>query len=270
MSEQPERIERRICIMGTAPTWKDIAWDDPTLEVWALNDAYVLNPRRVDRWFDLHPLDKMYFASKSKKVMAHQVPAGFFVRPEGHLQWLRSQTIPVYVQDAAALGTRSAVTFPRAQVEQTIGPFFASSPAWMVGLALLEGVTELHVYGIHLATEWEYLKQKPNLLFLLGLAAGRGVKIVLPKGSPLLAETHQYAYEEDPDVPKVAVQRKMSGLQQQRDLLAKQLQQRPWYRRPDSNLASRLSWLNAQLLDAQLEVQHVIAGRAPAGERSDA
>lgn len=264
MSE--ERTERRVCIMGTAPTWKDIPWDDPTLEIWALNDAHVLNPRRVDRWFDLHPFDKMFFANKQKKILAHQVPAGYFVRPEGHIEWLRRQTIPVYVQDATQLGSPSAVTFPREEIEKRLGPNFASSPAWMVGLALIEGVTELHIYGIHLATEWEYLKQKPNLLFLLGLAAGRGVKIVLPKGSPLLAETHRYAYDVDPDVAKVSVQRRMSGLQQQKALLEKQVASRKWYSRPDPNLQTRLSWLDAQLMDAQLDLQCVIAGRAPAGE----
>lgn len=256
--------ERRICIMGTAPTWRDVPWNDPTLELWGLNDFYVLNPPRVDRWFDLHPLDKMHFASRTKKIHAHQVPAGYFVRPEGHLEWLRAQSIPVYVQDAKALGSRSAVTFPKAEIEQMIGPYFASSPAWMVGLALLEGVTELHIYGIHLATEWEYLKQKPNLAFLLGLAAGRGVKLVLPKGSPLLTESHQYAYDVDPDVPKVAVQRRMQGLQQQLAIVEKQAQRR-WWQRADPNLASRKAWLQAQIMDAQLGIQHIVAGRTPAG-----
>ena len=257
--------EKRIAILGTAPTWRDCPWDDPTLEVWALNDMWVLNPPRADRWFDLHPLSQMYFANKHKKVQGHQVPPGYFVRPEGHLEWLRKQTIPVYVQDAAQLGSPSARTFPKAEVEQMIGPYFASSPAWMVGLALLEGVTELHIYGIHLATEWEYLRQKPNLAFLLGLAAGRGVKLVLPTGSPLLTESHQYAYEHDPDIPKVALQRKIDGLRQQLDLVRQQDAQRKWWQRADPNVAARVAWLKAQMGDAQLGIQNVITGRAPAG-----
>ena len=256
--------ERRIAIIGTAPTWTSTPWDDPTLEIWCLNDMHVLHPPRADRWFDLHPMDKMFFANKQKKIHPHQVPAGYFVRPEGHLETLRQMTIPVYVPDAAALGSPSAVTFPREDVEKAIGPYFASSPAWMVGLALLEGVTELHIYGIHLATEWEYLKQKPNMTFLLGLAAGRGVKIVTPKGSPLLAETHRYAYDVDPDVSKVAVQRRIQGLQQQKAYVKAQGQTK-WWQRSDPNTASRLAWLDAQLMDAQLELQYVIAGRAPVG-----
>jgi len=256
--------EKRIAILGTAPTWKDTPWDDPTLEVWALNDAWLLNLPRVDRWFDLHPLDKMFFRpANGKKVKSFDVPAGYFLRPQGHLEWLRQQSIPVYVQDAKALGSRSARTFPKAEIEAKFGKHFASSPAWMIGLALLEGVTELHIYGIHLATEWEYVKQKPNMTFLLGLAAGLGVKVVLPKGCPLLAESHQYGFEADPDIPKVQAQRRMESLMHQRQMTAQA--KRKWYQRRDPNVASRLAWLDAQILDAKLGVQYATAARPSAG-----
>lgn len=259
--------ERRICIAGTAPTWKEIPWDDPTLEIWALNDMHLLRIPRADRWFDLHPLDKMHFRKPNKKVIASDVPAGYFVRPEGHLDFLRSQPIPVYVQDANALGSPNAVTFPKADVQKALGPHFASSPAWMVGLALLEGCTELHIYGIHLATEWEYLKQKPNLSYLLGVAVGRGIKVVLPKGSPLLRESHEYAYQADPDIPKVAIQKRIEHLQYERAQIKHALKQQKWWKRDGNlvNLKSRLSWLDAQIMDAQLSMQTVIAARSPIG-----
>jgi len=258
--------EKRIAILGTAPTWKDTPWDDPTLEIWCLNDMWLLNPPRADRWFDLHPLNKMHFRpANGKKVNSFDIPAGYFLRPHGHLEWLRKQTIPVYVQDAAAMGLmrRSAREFPKAEIEAKFGKHFASSPAWMIGLALLEGVTELHIYGIHLATEWEYVKQKPNMTFLLGLAAGLGVKVVLPKGCPLLAESHQYGFEADPDIPKVQAQRRMESLMHQRQMTAQA--KRKWYQRRDPNVASRLAWLDAQILDAKLGVQYATAARPSAG-----
>jgi len=93
-----DRPEKRIAILGTAPTWRDCPWDDPTLEVWALNDAHVLHLPRADRWFDIHPIAEMYFHDRSQALHAGDVPAGKFVRPVGHLEWLRSQTIPVYRQ----------------------------------------------------------------------------------------------------------------------------------------------------------------------------
>jgi hypothetical protein len=259
MSE--ERKERRIAIVGTAPTWRDTPWDDPTLEVWALNDMHVLKLPRADRWYDLHPFHKMFFRKKDQPVNEHDVPAGYFVRPAGHLEWLKSQTIPVYVQDAALLGSPSAKTFPREAIVERFGPNFASTPAWMIAHALMEGATEIHIYGIHLATEWEYIRQKPNLLFFMGLAAALGCKLVLPRGCPLLTHTHQYAFEEDPDVPKIVLKRKLSRLQSE----VEHLKKRKKAGVVDPNYVSRMSLLQAQMMDCQTGLQHVIAGRAPAG-----
>jgi hypothetical protein len=126
-------------------------------------------------------------------------------------------------------------------------------------------VTELHIYGIHLATEWEYVKQKPNMTFLLGLAAGLGVKVVLPKGCPLLAESHQYAFESDPDIAKVALKRKLQRVQKEAAAVQQREKARKWYQRKDPNHASRLAFLQAQMMDCQLGIQHVMAGRPPAG-----
>ena len=261
-----ERKERRVAICGTAPTIKAVPWDDPTLEVWCLNDMSVLNLPRADRWYDLHPFDKMYFRPKdNRQLFAGDIPAGYFVRPHGHIDWLRKQTIPVYVQDAAQLGSPSARTFPRAEIEQRFGCQFASSPAWMIAHALYEGVTELHIYGIHLATEWEYQKQKPNMTFLLGIAAALGVKIVLPRGCPLLAETHQYAFEEDPDTPKVALKRKLLRINSEIEALHRREQGRKWYQRKDPNYRARLSLLQAQAADCQFGMQHVQASHPPVG-----
>jgi hypothetical protein len=262
MSERPEK---RIAIIGTAPTRRLVPYDDPTLELWHLNDSWVLNVPRADRWFDLHPINKMWFRAKDQPVFSGDVPAGYFVRPAGHLEWLRKQTIPVYVQDAAALGSPSAVTFPRERCEKEIYPTYCSSPAWMVALALLEGVTELHIYGIHLATEWEYVNQRPNFEALLTLAAARGVKVVLPKGCPLLRASHQYGFEEDPDTPKTALKRRMERIQYEMALVNKRAKKRKWYQRRDPNVASRLAFLQAQLMDCQLGIQHAMAARPPVG-----
>ncbi len=263
--ERPVKKERRIAIIGTAPTYRLTPWDDPTLEIWCLNDMHVLKPNRVDRWFDLHPFDKMFFHQKEKKIRPEQIPVGYFVRPHGHLETLKAMSIPVYLQQAPP-DWPHARTFPKDECVKAFGNQFASSPAWMIALALLEGATEIHIYGIHLATEWEYLKQKPNLTFLLGLCAGRGCKLVIPKGAPILTESHLYAYEPDPDLPKISAQRKLQGLQLERQAVKKaMLDQKRWWRPADPNHLSRLKWLDAQITDAQLGVQHLVAARAPAG-----
>lgn len=196
------KTEKRVAIIGTAESWRDTPFNDPTLECWTLNDAYCLGFPRIDRHFELHPLDKMVFRPKSVKVVSKDaIPPGHYMRPEGHIEWLKRQaaTIPVYLQnEPPADWPVNARRFPLEQVQAAFGDYWASGPSYMVALAILEGVTELHVYGIHLATEQEYRDQRSNFEHLLGLARGRGITVVMADKSPVLRHPWRYAYEDKP------------------------------------------------------------------------
>jgi hypothetical protein len=73
-----------------------VPWNDPTLRVWSLNDAYRLPGfARADRWYDFHPVDKWHITESP--VYAHQMPAGYYARPKGHVEWIAQQSIPVYL-----------------------------------------------------------------------------------------------------------------------------------------------------------------------------
>lgn len=198
---------KRVAIVGTAESWKQTPWTDPSLEIWTLNDAYVLGFPRIDRHFELHPLDKMAFRQKGQTVIkASDIPPGYYARPEGHIEWLKraAQTIPVYLQQAPdASWPVNAQRFPIEQVEATFGQYWASGPSYMVALALLEGATEIHIYGIHLATEQEYRDQRSNFEWMLGIAAGRGVTVVMADSSPVLKHGWKYAYDAKP-TPQVS------------------------------------------------------------------
>ena len=214
---------KRIAIVGTAQSWKMTPWNDPGLQIASLNDAYRLDGfQRADRWYDFHPLDHFYYPEEGQKqVYAHLVPPGYYVRPKGHLEWLASQQIPVYLhpdyltQHPQAKDWTHAHAFPKAQIEQEFGRYFTSSPAWMLAQMVMEGYREIHIYGIHLATEHEYIEQRPNFEFLIGRVLGPskitttvkdGLRryetqdglIVLPEASPILASDFQYAFQPRP------------------------------------------------------------------------
>jgi hypothetical protein len=125
--------------------------------------------------------------------------------------------------------------FPKAQIEAHFGRYFTSSPAWMMAQAILEGCRDISVYGIHLSTEFEYVKQRPNFEFLMGclLGAGKrtttvkdGVRIyesqdgrlVLPEASPVLQESFQYAFDPKPDAHLAPMQWELHklGIKRQR------------------------------------------------------
>jgi hypothetical protein len=90
----------------------------------------------------------------------------------------------------------ASVRYPKERVVAEYPRYFTSHAAWMIALALSEGVTHLGFYGIHYALDEEHKKQRAGCEFWMGIAVGRGVQIVNPEGSPLLREPKWlYGYE---------------------------------------------------------------------------
>jgi len=215
-------MHQRACIVGTAQSWSMTPWNDPAMFVTSLNDAYRLQGFvRADAWYDLHPLDKFFHPPQGQTVYAHQVPAGHYCRPVEHKDWMAKQAIPVWLhpehatQDPASAAWPSARAFPKAEIEAHFGRYFTSSPAWMLAHLILQGYSEVHIYGIHLATEQEYRDQRPQMEFLAGRFLGRGKQtmrvkdglryyetadatLVFPEASPVLQADWQYALEPKP------------------------------------------------------------------------
>jgi hypothetical protein len=217
----------RVAIVGTAPSWQRTPWQDAGLHIVSLNDAYQINGfERADEWYDIHPIDHFHFVpdptpQKKPQIYQHEIPVGHYVRPQSHLNWLATQTIPVWLhpdhatQHPASATWPSARAFPKAEIEAHFGRYFTSTPAWMLAHALLQGAREVHIYGIHLSTESEYIEQRPNFEYLMGCLLGRGKRtmtvvdglryydssdgrLVLPEASPVLASNFQYAFETSP------------------------------------------------------------------------
>jgi hypothetical protein len=234
---------KRVCIVGTAESHRQTPWADPGLEIWSLNDAYSLGFPRANRWFELHPLDRMYFRDPRMKVVyADQVPKGFYVRPAGHLDWLKSQaaTIPIYLQNDPPDGwPPNAQRFPIEQITAAFGAnYWASGPSYMLALAVLEGYTEIWVTGIHLATAHEYREQRPQWEHLLGRLLGPhvteskangfrvydgAIRLVLPESCPILHHPWRYAYDDKPVMEPDALDIEWKAIQKEKAKLVQAL-----------------------------------------------
>ena len=223
----------RAAIVGTAETWAMVPWADSGLKIFSLNDAYRLKGFvRADGWYDFHPLNR-FFAPPvdGQPVYQQQIPTGYYARPADHLAWLGRQasTIPVSLhpgyreQHPPAAEWPKAFGFPKAEIEAAFGRYFTSSPAWMMAHLMMQGVKELTVTGIHLATEFEYVRQRPNWEFLCGRFLGTGhmkvsvkdgfrhyetqrAHLILPVKSPVLQENFQYAFDPRPDAALAPLQ----------------------------------------------------------------
>lgn len=270
----------RFCIVGTAPSWAKTPWNDPGLYIASLNDAHRMRGWvRADAWYDFHPLNRFHYVEPTQgQVFAHQVPPGFYVRPTGHLDWLarQSQTIPVWLhpdyrtQQPEAATWPKAQPFPKAEIEAHFGRYFTSSPAWMMAHAILQGAKEIHIYGIHLATEHEYVEQRPNFEFLCGRVLGaskvrttvmNGLRryesqdgvIVLPEASPILASDFQYAFDPRPRAVLEPLKWDAHRFTVKRERAVAALRVAPWWL-PKRTLQADLWHWDALLADTQDQI----------------
>jgi hypothetical protein len=172
----------KVAIVGFATSSRSLApFDDPSYEIWTLNQLYRHVPRTT-RHFDIH---KNWDEEN--------------VEGTDHRGWIREAPIPVYMMEAHD-DLPSTVRFPIERILDDLGvDYFTSSVAFEVALAMNEGFKEIALYGIDLIVGGEYFEQKANLEFVLGVAHGRGINVRIPQQSALLKHSHRYGYQREPE-----------------------------------------------------------------------
>ena len=135
----PGRL-RKVALIGSASTIAFAPWWDPSWEIWSHASAYRLC-QRVDRYFDLHP--KAVWMQKKGWSRNYQ-------------EWLAKLDIPIYMQEQFQ-AVPSSVRYPKERVlAEYPRRYFTSHAAWMIALALSEGVTHLGFFGVHYQVDSEY------------------------------------------------------------------------------------------------------------------
>ena len=142
----------------------------------------------MDRYFDLHP--KACWTRGGKKTAAYP-------------KWLAKNTVPIFMQKQF-VEVPASRAYPKGQILAEFGnarPYFTNHVAWMIALALTEGVTTLGLFGINYSSESEYMMQRGSAEFWLGRAVERGVRLVIPEQCSLLQEPNLlYGYESHDEV----------------------------------------------------------------------
>jgi hypothetical protein len=282
---QHTRQHDKCAIVGTAHTWRDTPWDDPGLAIMELNDAACsLKFPRVDVHFEMHPLSGfVYWQPGGPRMSPDSLPPGRYLRPVGYLDWLKtqSQTIPVLLHDAPPEDWTNAEQYPLQaiceryrdilQIDPTWGkPYAASGPAWMMLYALAQGYTEIHIYGIHLATEREYQDQRPNFECLIGYAIAQGVKIVLPRGTPICKATSVYCYEPRVNQAEDGSRWRLERAETKRAQIAQEIMDRSWYESSRALRNDLVHW-TAKQSDLKQQLGRVVfAGQIQRPEWRDA
>lgn len=174
---------RKICIVGYAPSKDQAPFADNTWEIWGLNDLYEYIPRWT-RWFELH---------NKTDLDAYMTRGGKF----RHISGLQSVAAkcPLYMQEAFP-DIPGAIRYPREVITGLYGTYFTNSVSYMIAMAIFEGCDELAVYGVDMAQEGEYQAQRPSCEYFLGIAVGRGIKVIIPNTADMLKTRFLYGYQD--------------------------------------------------------------------------
>jgi hypothetical protein len=158
----------KVALVGLAQSTHDRApWDDPTWQKWGLAWDKA-GWSRMDQLFEMHEMRIIKGTFPGNAYLDHLLDCG-----------------PVYMQQVYD-EVPDAQTYPLAEVTQTIGvPYFMSSVAYMLALAIHQGAEEIALWGVDMAANDEYACQKANAEYLIGLARGKGIVVHIPDESPL-------------------------------------------------------------------------------------
>ncbi len=174
---------KKIAIVGTTCSLMDAPYKDPDWEVWGLNGAYKAMPR-WDRWFDLHNMEIL------KK---HHDPAYFDFLANAKDKLMLNKEYSEYPD---------AEVFPYEALVDKYGRYFNNTVSWLIALAIEEQPEAIGLWGVNMAADEEYGKQRPSCEYYIGLARGLGIEFIIPDSSEICKAPYLYGVEEMPDVLK--------------------------------------------------------------------
>lgn len=178
----------KLAIIGGANGWHhlyDVEGELKGWEVWSCNELYRLDPSGVPplgatRWFEIHGDTPLTRARR---------------RPE-HWEELEKLGLPIYTLFTLP-GITRAVSYPIDDAAR-IRDYFACTFAYQIALGLLEGLSELRLYGVALTANREALVEAKCVDWWLGYCAGKDIPVSVIHDAPfgLGKQPYRYAYND--------------------------------------------------------------------------
>lgn len=215
------RTKDKVAIVGFSPSTRDGApFEDEDYEIWSLNEEYRYDwIKRFDRHFQLHPkwdfsrtnnlndpnhylwlknvTDTCTFCKGMGRVKQkeNELDCPFCVKgiftPEGREgKIIYMQRVYKEIPGSVALPYKE---FSKKFNPQMSRPYFTSSPAFMLGMAMLLEFPRIELYGFDMGSNTEYHYQRAGFEYWIGLGRGLGYDIYLPPKS-LVTTGKLYAY----------------------------------------------------------------------------
>ena len=193
---------KKVAIVGTAMSYKEAPFDDPSWEIWGLNDHWNMLPRAT-RWFESQNEEHCSISKVSH-------------RPEmTRMDYYNKCPIPVYMPDHYESAPMS-IRYPIEEIQAWLSEidnsginYFTNTVSFQIALAIYEGFDIIHLYGVDMAVGSEYEKQRPSCEFFCGIAKGLGIELYIPIQSDLLKCMERYGMLKEGHGKKDAFTKKM-------------------------------------------------------------
>jgi len=174
-------------IVGFAPPSRNsVPWDDLSKDLIGINeelaftDWFKRKPENIAAWFQLHPRQSFTRADNQNDP--------------NHWKWLRQKhPFPIFMQERYS-DVPSSVKYPYDKVTQEFGTYFTSTLTYVMAWAYQQGYKRLELYGFNMASNTEYIKQRPNAHYFIGLMRGKGIDVYVPPNCTLMQGYAEYAY----------------------------------------------------------------------------
>ena len=158
----------KIAIVGTSDSAKEAPFKQEGWQIWTLGRNHIWLPR-YDRFFELHSWSYL------EQSNLQQI----------YYQYLSTCNDKLYVVEPHPTYPNAKI-FPKDEIKKHFGSYFTSSIAWMFAMALMEGATEIGLWGVDMRGDGEYSHQRPCLEYWIGRAMEKGIKIHIHNNSVLL------------------------------------------------------------------------------------
>jgi hypothetical protein len=199
---------RKIAIVGCSDTKTLAPYDDPSWDIWAMNNSFV-HTKRQNAWFEIHPIkfeNGKFFRRELIRPGVFRWADNFRGQPmPAYMESLANLNVPVYMQQRWDVIPKSEA-YPLQKIVSTFGNYFTNSVSYMIALAILQIVEarnggiisagEIGCWGVDMATSTEYGPQRPSCEFFLGVAAGLQISITIPPQADLLKTRFLYGFQE--------------------------------------------------------------------------
>ena len=196
---------KAVALVGFGPSMKLMHDLPPDVEIWSLNAVEEYDFPRLDRAFELHPLRDLVLETPRWDRLQKPLPYPvYLLEPDPRIPSGVAYPIEAVCDEV----------FENVVVGQEHARYMDSTFPYMLALAVHEGYKAVIVCGFEFQSDTEYRYQRPGAALMIGWAAGKGVKVILPEETGLLPRT-LYGYEDYQMISRQNLEQFLMDLQTQ-------------------------------------------------------